>query len=48
MNTCIDCNTQNNIVHSGVDALALEVTQYVGQICYPCAQDNYDMQNSWI
>ena len=48
MNTCIDCNTENNIVHSGIDAFALEVMQWVGQICYPCAQEHYNMQNAWV
>ena len=48
MNKCVDCNTDNNIVHSGVDAFALEVMQWVGQICYPCAQEHYNMQNAWV
>ena len=44
-NYCIDCKTQNNIVHSGVDAFALEVMQYVGQICYNCATRRIRMQH---
>ena len=42
---CIDCKTQNNIVHSGVDAFALEVMQLVGQICYKCAYRRIRMQH---
>lgn len=45
MNYCIDCKTQNNIVHSGVDAFALEVMQLVGQICYKCAYRRIRMQH---
>ena len=37
MNICTDCKKVNNIVHSGVDAFALEVMDLVGQICYNCA-----------
>jgi hypothetical protein len=42
---CIDCKTQNNIVRSGVDAYALEVGMYVGQICYNCATRRIRMQH---
>ena len=37
MNKCVDCNTDNNIVHSGVDAFALGVMDLVGSVCYGCA-----------
>ena len=44
-NYCIDCKTQNNIVHSGVDAFALEVMHLVGQVCYQCAYRRIRMQH---
>ena len=37
MAKCIECNTEENIVHSGVDALLLGVLDKVEQICYPCS-----------
>jgi len=48
MNTCIDCETDKNIVYSGVDALALEVMNFVGSICYSCANEHFQMQNAWV
>ena len=42
---CIDCSTENNIIRSGVDAFALEVMQYLGQICYRCATNRIRMQH---
>ncbi len=37
MNKCLDCNTENNLVYSGVDAFALGVMDLVGSVCYGCA-----------
>jgi hypothetical protein len=37
MNTCFICQTKNNLVHSGVDALLLECLNSIGKICYDCA-----------
>jgi hypothetical protein len=37
MPKCIVCNTSENIVHSGTDALMLGVLKAVERICYTCA-----------
>jgi len=37
MAKCNKCNTQDNIVHSGVDALLLGVLDQIEQVCYACA-----------
>lgn len=37
MNTCQVCGTTKNIVHSGVDALCLQVMDKIEKICYTCA-----------
>ena len=37
MSKCIVCNTSENIVHSGTDALVLGVLKAVERICYSCA-----------
>jgi hypothetical protein len=34
---CIDCESTEQIVYSGVDAFVLGVTELVEKICYPCA-----------
>ena len=46
MNKCLDCNTDNNIVHSGVDAFALGVMDLVGSVCYSCA-NNRLQEKEW-
>ena len=38
MSKCIICNTSQNIVMSGTDALMLEAIKLVERICYPCAR----------
>ena len=40
LNTCDNCGTNEDIVHSGVDAFVLGVT--VGQSCYTCANGGYE------
>jgi len=37
MNTCIDCNTEDNVIHSGIDAFAFNMMDLVHSICYDCA-----------
>ena len=37
MSKCIICNTSENIVYSGVDAVLLGVIKAVERICYTCA-----------
>lgn len=39
MKKCYKCGTEQdgNIVHSGVDAFVLGVGEFVGRICYDCA-----------
>lgn len=37
MAKCNKCNTESNIVHSGVDALLLGVLDQIEQVCYDCA-----------
>jgi hypothetical protein len=38
MSECKECQTTENIVYSGVDALLLEIPgAETGTICYPCA-----------
>ena len=37
MATCKKCDTETNIVHSGVDALLLGVMEDIYKICYACA-----------
>jgi len=37
---CLKCETEDQIVHSGVDALLLGIDgAKTGEICYPCAND---------
>lgn len=37
MNKCEKCGTTEGIVHSGVDALMLQVLDRIEKICYDCA-----------
>lgn len=37
MNRCIECNTDQGIIHSGVDAFMLGVLDKIEKICYDCA-----------
>lgn len=37
MAKCVNCGTEQNIVHSGVDALVLECMDLIEKICYDCA-----------
>jgi hypothetical protein len=46
MNKCVDCNTENNLVYSGVDAFALGVMDLVGSVCYSCA-NNRLQEKEW-
>ena len=46
MNKCLDCNTENNLVYSGVDAFALGVMDLVGSVCYSCA-NNRLQEKEW-
>ena len=40
MSKCLKCETEDRIVHSGVDALLLGIEgAETGKICYPCAND---------
>jgi len=34
---CVDCESSEQIVYSGIDAFMLEVIELVEKICYPCA-----------
>jgi len=36
-NVCKYCGTNENLIHSGVDALLLECMEDIRKICYPCA-----------
>lgn len=38
---CYICGTEqdSNIVYSGVDAFILECMEFVGKICYTCANE---------
>ena len=40
MNNCFICQTTDNLVHSGIDALLLECLDSIGKICYACANAN--------
>ena len=46
MNKCLDCNTDNNLVYSGVDAFALGVMDLVGSVCYSCANTRLE-EKEW-
>ena len=35
--SCVDCETKDGIVYSGVDAFVLGVIELVEKICYNCA-----------
>ena len=37
---CKYCNTKENIIHSGVDALCLGCLDDLHNICYSCANKN--------
>jgi len=40
MNTCFICQTSDNLVHSGTDALLLECLDRIAEVCYECANRN--------
>jgi hypothetical protein len=41
MSKCRECETEDNLVYSGVDALVLGIAgAETGIICYPCANKN--------
>jgi hypothetical protein len=45
MAECEKCNTTEDIVHSGVDALLLGIEgAATGKICYECANKNREEQ----
>ena len=46
MATCKACNTEDNIVHSGVDALLLGIDgAETGTMCYACANKERSEKN---
>ena len=45
MPKCVICNTSENIVHSGTDALMLGVIKLVERICYTCANKEKEAQD---
>ena len=46
---CVECGTEEEIVHSGTDGIWLGVLEKLHKICYPCgnkiAQENWDKEN---
>ena len=46
MAKCNKCNTEENIVHSGVDALLLGVLDQIEQVCYACANKQAGKPNT--
>jgi hypothetical protein len=42
---CDICGTEENIVHSGIDAFALSCLDRVGAICYDCANEQLGILN---
>jgi hypothetical protein len=45
MNECKVCHKTTNLVHSGVDALLLNVMENIYQICYDCANNQVPKEN---
>ena len=42
MSVCITCEKSTDLVYSGVDGLALEITwEQLGKICYQCAWNQH-------
>ena len=39
--TCVQCGTKEEIVHSGTDGILLGVLNELHHICYPCANKHY-------
>ena len=42
--TCVGCNTDKNLVHSGVDSLVLECMDLIEKVCYDCANRSVMIQ----
>lgn len=43
--TCVQCGTKEEIVHSGTDGILLGVLNELHHICYPCANKHYLAEN---
>jgi len=41
MSKCVQCDTKEKIIYSREDALAVEVSDLIGRICYPCANRSF-------